>query len=200
MKKNKQKATINKKVFIIITFILILFLILFFIFNKSGKNKGENLYDKTSNAELSPKFKTHLSDDLKISFQHPSDWYITDKYFNILLTNYKHNINNNYRPKNNEIEIQINKMNECQITLDEQIQIGNCFAEGDWLPTKILNKQIKELPSGTLYIYTILPPSETQRNRYILQNGDRLLEISKQPHPSVFEKEFEEIINSIEFL
>ena len=56
------------------------------------------------------------------------------------------------------------------------------------------------LALGTFYIYTIEDSREEQQTYYYLQKGDKILQISKEPDPSQFEKEFEEIINSITFL
>lgn len=142
---------------------------------------------------------THTSQDLKISFQYPKLWYIDDRYHIILLTNFRTNQNQNDSPNSNQIEVTINNANLCQKTIDEEIIKGGC-GEANGASTKILEKHMQELASGVFYVYKIKDPQEKQQIWYYLQNGDRILQISKEPDPSQFEKEFMNIINSITFL
>jgi hypothetical protein len=192
-KQNKKQFPKLLVVIVIAACVGLIFLLLF----ESTKNVYQQSYHySTKNNQVN----SYTSHDLNISFDYLENWYITDKDFSILLTNYKHNLNSNYRPNENEIEITISEGLKCQVALDEQVVIGGCFGEGNWVPTKILEKKTKKLSSGMLYTYVVKHPNGLQQTRYFLQKGDKMLQISKEPDLSQFEKEFEDIISSIKFL
>ena len=143
--------------------------------------------------------KTHTSEDLKLSFQYPKDWHVDDRYQKILLSNYQTSLNQNNQPQLGEIAITFKHASLCQKTLDEDVLLGGC-GEGKNSKNEILSKTTKQVSAGSFITYAIRYPSGQGDTFYYLQQGDTILQISKQPDPSQFEKEFEAIINSIEFL
>lgn len=194
--KKKQKAY-KLKIVLVFTFLLLICLIGFFLITK---NIAQEEVDNNIIINKENNLTKYVSEDLNIKLDYPSSFFIKDLGYRILITNYELIKNINYRPRQDEIEIQISIHNNCKISLDEEMRIGNCFAEGNFIPNEILSKQVKELTYTTLFIYTIKQPSSPQRTRYILKSGDKMIEISKSPDPSLFENEFEEIISSITFL
>ena len=141
----------------------------------------------------------YISEDLKISLSYPKGWYIDDRYQNILLTDYETNQNKNDKPSNQHIKIQISKASLCQQSIEEDLILGGC-GEGQRTLNKILNKESKTLSSGNLQVFRIQYPDNSEKTIYYLQGKSRTLQVSKEPDPSQFEKEFEEIINSIKFM
>lgn len=148
--------------------------------------------------------KTHVSQDLKISFQYPKDWNIDDRYHTVLLTNYVTSMNRNDHPNSNQIEIMIDRFNVgCHESIEENLKDPACGEGGPTVkPNEIVSKETLQKPGGTFYKYIIKYPSGKQQTFYLLQKTgtDKILQISKEPDPSQFEKEFDEIINSIKFL
>ncbi len=194
MKKKQNKNLTNK---IIIT-IFILLIVAFILMLKNSNKTSPVIIDQVIKSQTN-EVNTYVSNDLKISFQYPKEWSIDDRYNIILLTNYETDLNRNDSPNDDQIELTINNANLCQKTIDEEIIKGGC-GEANIVPTEILNKQQMNLTSGIFYIYTIKNPQGKQQIWYYLQSKDRILQISKEPDPSQFEKEFNEIINSITFL
>ena len=143
--------------------------------------------------------KKHTSQDLKISFEYPNDWYVDDRNYTVLLTNYLTSLNSNDHPNSNQIEIIIREASLCQDTIEKNLIYGGC-GENQKILNKILNKQIQALSSGAFYKYTVQYPGHPEQMFYFLQKGDNILKLSKQPDPSQFEKEFDDIVNSITFL
>ncbi len=194
----KRKTKKLDKFLSIIVLIIVLLLVVFFINNK--KNTKPNTLNRQIITQT-PQFKTHTSENLKISFQYSSDWYIYDKNYDIFITSYPTTHRDGKKPTSHQIEIFIREGPVCgRMDLDQIIIIGGCYSEGKFVPHKIKSKEVKNLSSGIFYKY-IRERFDTQdQTVYFLQNGDRILQISKEPDPSQFEKEFDEIINSITFL
>lgn len=148
--------------------------------------------------------KTHVSNDLKISFQYPKDWHIDDRYYFVLLTNYLTNLNKNDRPSAKQIEITFHKYSGgCHETLEENLKDPACGEGGPSVkPNKIVSKESTQISGGIFYKYVIEYPSGKQQTFYLLQQTgtDKILQISKEPDPSKFETEFNEIISSVKFL
>ena len=140
-----------------------------------------------------------VSQDLKISLSYPRGWYIDDRYHSILLTDYKTNLNRDDKPSNNQIEIYIREFSNCFPSLEEDLKYPACGQRKDGQPNNIISKETKQVPGGTFYKYITKSPENKEFVYYFLERGDRLLQISKEPDPSKFEKEFKEIINSIRF-
>lgn len=185
MKKNKKPATRTIILAVILGIFLLLVLAVF-------KQNPQDLSQKQSS-------KTHTSQDLKISFRYPGEWYVDDRYRSILLTNYITNLNRNDNPSSNQIEIMIDEASLCQDSIEKNLIYGGC-GENQKVLNKVLNKQIQNLSAGVFSRYTVQYPDNSQKTIYYLQQGDKILQISKQPDPSQFEQEFEEIVNSIRFL
>lgn len=172
--------------------------------------KTANYQTTTTNAPLLPSpnpsafqeipldLKTHISNDLKISFKYLSKWLVNEKNRDILVTSYVTNIGEGKLPDDNQIRITIDQASLCQKTLDEEVLKGGC-GEGVNSENKILSKDIKELQSGTFSTYKIKYPSGQETTVYYLQKAERVLQITKNPDPSKLEKEFNDLINSIEF-
>jgi len=179
----------NKKLWLII---LIAFIVGISIFKLSQQYLNQPTIQNNQ-------FTTHTSQDLKISLQYPKEWYVDDRYRSILLSNYITNLNRNDHPNLNQIEIMIDQASLCQDSIEKNLIYGGC-GENQKTLNKILNRQTKNLASGIFSKYTVQYPDNSQKTIYYLQHEDTILQISKQPDPSQFEKEFEDMINSITFL
>ncbi len=142
---------------------------------------------------------SYTSKDLKLSFQYPNGWILDEKNREILIANYKTSLNQNNQPEIDQVAIIFDNASLCQPTLDEEVLKGGC-GEGVNSRNTILSKTAKEYPGGSFIVYAIRYPTEQEDTFYYFQNADKILQISKQPDPSLFEKEFESIINSIRFL
>ncbi|MBI2621843.1 MAG: hypothetical protein HYW63_04355 [Candidatus Levybacteria bacterium] len=143
----------------------------------------------------------HVSEDLKISLNYPRGWYIDEKDYDILLASYQTQIGDNSRPNSEQIKIFINKFNiGCHQDIEKDLMDPACGEGGPSVkPNEIISKEMKQFSGGAFYKYIIESPSGNQHTFYLLENSDRVLQISKEPDPSQHEIEFEEIINSIRF-
>ena len=115
-----------------------------------------------------------------------------------MITSYKTEIGENKPPKSNEAKIFIDNYSGCFLTLEEDL-IDPACGQGK-VKNKIISKDIKQTPGGEFLKYTLDSYDENQRIQYFFQKGEKILDIEKQPNPSQFEKEFDEIVNSIKFL
>lgn len=195
--KNKQNKKISNKTIIAI---IVVVMSIFIFFNAiTNNNSSRTKIDESINNQIKSE-KTHISRDLRIKFKYPKDWFIDDRYGMILLANYKTDLNKKSIKKLGNVVINIFNEELCDMSMDEQVRIGGCYAEGNWRPTEIIDKQISELSSGGFYKYTIKHPQGEKQIIYYLQNGNKMLKISKEPDPSEFDQEFEDIIRSIQFL
>ncbi len=142
----------------------------------------------------------YASRDLGVSLSYPKDWYINEKDLSILLTSYQTRFGQNSQPSESQIKIFIDNFSGCHSTIEENLKDPAC---GEGGPSVKLNeitlKDSRETGGGTFYKYVVKSPNK-QFVYYLLQNGERVLQISKQPDPSQYEKEFDEIFNSIRFL
>ncbi|MEX2028382.1 MAG: PsbP-related protein [Candidatus Curtissbacteria bacterium] len=153
---------------------------------------------QTQNAASS--LKEYSSKDLKISFNYPKNWYVDEKDYDIMLTSYKTKIGENKQPNADEIKIFIDNFNGCHDTLDENLIDPACGEGGTAVAkNKIISKESRSTPGGTFYKYLVQTPNQ-QFTYYLLEKGDRILDIEKHPDPSQYEKEFDELVNSIRFL
>lgn len=144
--------------------------------------------------------KAYTSQASKISLSYPKDWYIDDRYQKLLITNYLTNLNRDDHPSEKQIELLISLFSGCHKTIEENLIDPACGEGGPTIKkNKILSKEMRETKGGTLYKYVVESPNN-KFTYYLLQNEDKILKISKQPDPSQFEKEFENLINSIRFL
>src|SRR3989338_5928028 len=86
--------------------------------------KKESIIEQVPNPSITAKYpnsqeagkssgllKKYSSEDLKISFDYPDEWFIDEKYFFILLTSYPTKIGRNEQPKEKQIEIDIHDYN-----------------------------------------------------------------------------------------
>lgn len=141
---------------------------------------------------------SYRSKGLKISFEYPNEWFVSEKDFDIMITSYMTKIGENKPPRPNEIKIFIDNYSGCFPTLEQDLIEPAC-GQGK-VKNKIISKDVKQAPGGEFLKYTLDSYDENQRAQYFFQKGDKILQISKTPDPSQFEKEFEEIINSIKFI
>lgn len=145
-------------------------------------------------------FKSYTSKDLKISFELPKDWYVDEKDFSVLLTSYKTKIGENKQPIDNQLRLDIDRFSGCHSSREENLKDPACGEGGPMKKNQILSKDSKQTKQGaTFYKYIVLSSSGNKFTYYLLQKGDKILQISKKPDPSQFDKEFDKIINSIEF-
>ncbi|OGH48157.1 MAG: hypothetical protein A3A51_03970 [Candidatus Levybacteria bacterium RIFCSPLOWO2_01_FULL_39_10] len=175
----------HRKIFFLIIAILIAFSVVFFL---SLQQTGTVKY---------------ISEDLKISFNYPNRWYVDEKDYDIILASYQTEIGDNSRPNSEQIKIFIDKFNiGCHQDIEKDLMDPACGEGGPEVPlNEIVSKETEDLPGGTFYKYIIKSPtSDEEFTFYLLENGDRILQISKEPDPSAYEEEFEEIIKSIRFL
>jgi len=199
-----MKKKENKKSARTITIALIVGVFLIFIL-AAFKQKPQDLSQQYSNQPQiqNTNFKTHTSQDLKISFQYPKEWYVNEKDRNILIASYYTRIGQNIVPKENQIKMFIDEFSGCHPSIEENLKDPACGEGGMSVQqNKILSKNTSQKTGGTFYTYIVLSPDGKQYIYYLLQknNSDTILQISKQPDPSQFDKEFEDIINSVKFL
>lgn len=187
--KQKQRQTINLSLLIVV---LVAIMIGWIIFTRIIASNNKSI-QRSAIVE-------HVSSDLKISLEYPSGWYIDDRYQSILLTSYKTSQNKNDHPSAEQIEIYIREFSNCFSSIEEDLQYPACGERKEGDPNKITFKEKKAVSGGEFYKYITRTPTNEELVYYLLERGDRLLRISKQPDPSQFEKEFEEIVNSIKFL
>src|SRR3989344_7237517 len=139
----------------------------------------------------------YTSKDLKISFNYPKDWSVDEKDYDIMVTSYKTKIGENKSPAENQIKIFIDNFNGCHKTIEENLIDPACGEGGPTVKkNKILSKEMRETKGDTFYKYVV----ETPNNKftyYLLEKNDKVLQISKQPDPSQFEREFDALVNSI---
>nr|MBI5456018.1 hypothetical protein [Candidatus Levybacteria bacterium] len=177
----RVKSKHRKLIYLIIAIIIAVFVILLLNWQQKGTTQ-------------------HVSKDLKISLSYPKEWYIDDRYQSILLTDYKTNQNRNDKPSAEQVEIYISEFSNCFSSLEDDLKYPACGEGKEDRPDEIISKDIKQVSGGTFYKYTTRTPSNEELVHYFLKNGNKILQISKEPDPSQYEKEFEEIINSIRFL
>ncbi len=144
----------------------------------------------------------YLSTDLKITLSYPGEWYIQEKDYSILISSYRTRIGENSRPSNDQAKIFIDNFNNgCHPTIEENLKDPGCGEGGPNIkPNEIFSKKVNQTPDGVFYKYITETPNGQRNTYYLLEKGDRILKISKEPDPSDYEKEFEEIINSIKFM
>lgn len=198
MRKKDKKSL---RIIILAAIAGLLFLFVLSIFKKPSQDLSQQYSNQTQiqNTNLI----TYTNQDLKISFQYLREWYVDDRYRKILLTNYETNLNRDDKPSNNQIEILLDEFSGCHPDIEENLKDPACGEGGPSVQmNKILSKDVSQKKGGMFYRYVILNPDGKEYTYYLLQknNDDTILQISKQPDPSQFEKEFEELVNSIEFL
>ncbi len=201
--KKKQKNTSKKnnvtlKRVIVFISIILLVLILWKLTDKPTTVTNQQKIEKTV------MYKAYISKDLQISFNYPTNWYINEKDRSIMLTSYKSTIGENSRPDKNQIKMFIDEYGGgCHQIIEENLKDPACGEGGPSSPlNKIVSKDVAEKTGGTFYKYVIEYPNEQQGIFYLLQKkgSDKILQISKEPDSSQYEKEFEEIVGSITFL
>lgn len=143
---------------------------------------------------------SYRSNDLRISFVYPNGWYVDEKEFDIILTSYQTKIGENRPPNTDQIKIFIDEFANCFPTLEEDLEKPGCGEGGAASRNTILSQDSKTLAGGQFHTYVIRQSNGETKTQYFLVNEEKILQISKQPDPSQFEKEFEEIVNSIRFL
>ena len=198
MRKKDKKSL---RIIILAAIAGLLFLFVLSIFKKPSQDLSQQYSNQTQiqNTNLI----TYTNQDLKISFQYLREWYVDDRYRKILLTNYETNLNRDDKPSNNQIEILVDEFSGCHPDIEENLKDPACGEGGPSVQlNKILSKDVSQKKGGTFYTYVILSPDGREYTYYLLQknNSDTILQISKQPDSSQFEREFENIINSITFL
>lgn len=143
----------------------------------------------------------YVSKDLRMSFDYPKRWYVDEKDYAILLTDHYTNLNRDDKPTNNQIELYIREFAGCHPTIEENLKDPACGEGGPQVkPNEIIFKEMKQISDAIFYKYIVKSPSGNQFTFYILEKGDKVIQISKKPDPSQHEKEFEEIVNSMRFL
>lgn len=160
---------------------------------------GVAMYSKTNDKNSSaPEFKKYTSQALKISFEYPKDWYVDDRYQMVLLTNYQTDLNRNDKPKEDQIKILISNFSNCFPTLEGDLVNPAC-GQGK-IKNTIISKEVRQTSGGEFIKYMLDSVDETQRVQYFFRKEETILDIEKNPDPSQFEKEFDQIVSSIDFL
>lgn len=196
MAKKENKITSSK---LLVTILIVVSIVsIFIIFSKKANNSSQQLRPSLSQQG---QLKSHTSEDLKISFTYPKDWYIYDKNFDVFITSYFTNHNEGKKPEHNQIEVGISNPGGCHEDVEENLIDPACGEGGSKVkPNKIIVKEVNQKQSGSFYKYIVEYPSGEKQTFYFFKSGDKILQISKEPDSSQFEKEFEEIVNSISFL
>lgn len=213
MKNLAQRGSITVFVSLLIVSIGIVGLIGYYLKTNKSENTSKtnnvyqsptqvpnNSYQESSTAATELKYKSYTSKDLKISFKYPANWYINEKDFDLMLTTFVTRFGRNDQPTKDQLKIFINNFIGCFEKIEENLIDPACGEGGSKVKkNEIISKEMKTVKGGTFYKYLVKTPSATL-TYYLLENKDRVLQISKQPDPSNFEKEFDEIIESIEFI
>ncbi len=192
-----MNQAISKNTFLLI--LLIAAICGFLVFGKTNLPKVTGpgtINTTTQNKNLN----TYTSKDLKISFNYPKDWFVNEKDYDVMITSYKSKIGENKLPNENELMIFIDNFNGCHGLIEENLVDPGCGEGGSNVKKNtILSKESHQTQSGTFYKYIIESPSN-KITYYLLQHDKSVLQIEKNPDPSQFEKEFEDLVNSIRFL
>ena len=145
--------------------------------------------------------KRYSSEDLNISFYYPDDWFLIEKGYDILLTSYPTYFDENRIPTSEQIELFISIFSNCFPDYEQDLVYPGCGEGGEASKNTIVSKEGRPVQAGTFYKYVVRTPRNEEFTYYILYKDDKnILQIDKRPGPSQFEKEFEGIISSIEFL
>jgi hypothetical protein len=145
--------------------------------------------------------KTYVGTDLKISFDYPSSWYIDDQYPFILITNYYTSLNDNVKPKFNQMELIVSQYSSCYPDYEDNLIYPGCGEGGEASKNTIVSKEGRLVQAGTFYKYVVKTPRDQQFVYYILyKDAKHILQIEKHPDPSQYEEEFTNIVNSLRFL
>lgn len=192
-----MKPSISKHTFLLILLIASIFGFLVFLKTNSTKIPSTvSLNAINQNANVN----TYTSQNLKISFKYPQNWYIEDEHPFLLVSNFKSSLHKNVKLQSNQIEVLISNFNGCHKTIEENLIDPACGEGGLTVAkNKIMSKDVRQTPGGTFYKYMVQTPNN-QFTYYLLEKEGRVLQIEKKPDPSQFGKEFEDIVNSIRFI
>lgn len=164
------------------------------------QNKPTSIQEPGKKDTESDQLKSYTSRNLQIAFTYSKGWYIDDQYPFILVTNYPSSLNQDQSPRANQIEILISIFNGCHNTIEENLIDPACGEGGSSVSkNKIISKEMRQTDGGNFYKYIVETPNKNF-TYHLFAKGDQVLQIEKHPDPSQFEKEFEEIIDSIKFL
>jgi len=149
----------------------------------------------------SPGLKSYTSQDLRITFYYPKDWFVIEKGFDILITSYPTYFDENKVPTGNQMELFISLFPTCFTDYEQDLQYPGCGEGGEASKNTIISKEERFVQAGIFYKYVVLPPRGEEVIYYLLFKDDKnILKIDKRPDPSKFEQEFEELVNSVKFL
>jgi len=174
-------------------------IIIFFIKFKSGliPPPSQNSQSSTETSD----FKSYTSQDLGISFKYPKDWFVNEKDYEIMLTSYETEFGENRSPGNNQLKMFINMFSNCFPDYEKDLIYPGCGEGGEASKNTIISKEGRPVQAGTFYKYVVRTPRNDEFVYYILYKDDKnIFQVEKHPDPSQFEKEFEEIVNSIKIL
>lgn len=192
------------KVVLVLALLLLLLGAAFYFFSPSlKKQEGLELmptYPPQVETAQQTQNKSYKSKDLNISFSYPQDWFVNEKDFDLMITSFPTKFGENAQPERNQIKFFINEYHGCHETIDENLEDPACGEGGPKVkPNEILSKETEDINGMKFYKYLVKYPDGKQQRFYFLEKGDRVLQIDKDPDPSMLEKEFEEIVKSIKF-
>ncbi|OGH38512.1 MAG: hypothetical protein A2905_04370 [Candidatus Levybacteria bacterium RIFCSPLOWO2_01_FULL_36_10] len=202
MKEKQNKKGISRLFIIIFTAFCAILVILLFS-NKVNKINNRQLTSNNPSIDQINQLKEYRSQDLKISFSYPKDWYVYEKDWSILLASYKTRIGENSSPRDSQLKIFIDIYSGgCYTEIEKNLKDPSCGEGGPSVkPNEIKSKEVVQKKNVVFYKYIVAYPTGKQVTFYLLEKigGDKILQISKKPDLSQFEKEFMDIINSITF-
>lgn len=190
---------------IVLVLILVILLLgagmYFFLPMLTKRESSEQIPGSTEITKSSESLKPYSSEDLKVSFKYPGNWFLNEKDFEIMITSFKTTFGENKQPTETQIKTFINEYGGgCHKTIDENLKDPACGEGGPRVkPNEIISKEVKDLNGSKFYKYLVKYPSGESHRFYFLEKGDRILQIDKIPDPSLFDEEFEAIIKSIKF-
>lgn len=190
-----MKQSVPKSTFLLI--LLITAILGFLVFLKINSSKVP-ISNTPSTKNQDANVNTYTSKDLKISFKYQKNWYLDEKGRSVLITSYATNIGDNKLPSINQIKIDIDPIALCQQSIEENLIHGGC-GENQKVTNKILNEENKLSPDINRYKFTLEFPDKSKKTLYYVEKNNKFIQISKTPDPSQFEKEFEDLVNSIRF-
>lgn len=161
---------------------------------------GNPNFSASNPTELGLDLDAYSSKDLKISLDYPKNWYLEEKNYNIMLTTYPSSIGDNKTPTAKDLKIFFEIFMGCHDSLEENLIDPACGNGGLAVnENRIISKEERKTKAGTFYKYIVQSP-KNKYTYYFLEGKNKIIRIEKTPGESQFEKEFEDLVNSIQFI
>jgi len=149
-------------------------------------------------------FKSYTSLDLMIKFEYPKTWYLNERFNDIIITTYNYLPGGkNPTPTSEQLLLFIHQYFLCFPTIEENLIDNSCGERGSEYRRTIVSKESRVAAGGTFYKYLVkLSDAEGGKiiTYYFLKKRDQILLLELQSGLSKYQKEFDNLVDSIEFL